>query len=655
MTGLSVFRLFNFSTSLATFETEYTQFGDRLLQISGARITYNTQLNVSRLIQVEILNRDTNQYEPIERLKYYKFATDSWMCNGFDPFPSLVGDELVVQGEEPGVTTPLLLQTIVGDYLGSLNGSYDTSLQGRLVNDTSAMDALDWIQTEETCPGGTYWDERYLTCFDCPKITGVAFDQESFNFEDISGSPTEHRAQAVLFNDGEGPLSVSLRSKPRWVEFSSIQVDEPIIVEAGQRLSVDFAASALFLEDGTAQGAVSFGVLDSGNFPGCPGNDVTFEVFMDVDKPPELFKPDEILIVGFSLMAFLMITSVVFGAIVQYYREHRIVKAMQPEFLIALLCGIFLLASSIAPMSIEDEIGDPDGRNMACMATPWLLSMGFTVVMSALYAKLWRINKLFHNGNAFRRTAVTAKEAALPFAVLFGTNSLLLVLWTVIDPLKWEIRSVEGDKSRLYGTCSDFGTAGWVFLGLTVGLNLGALVLACLQAYKARKISSEYSESRSLGLALFCWLQILIVGGPVLFLISDDNPNAKYFLQVALIFVACLSMLVVIFGPIFVQLRAPKPEEGPVSVMHGNVRVSGLNYPTNPTAEDSSSMVLSSKGPGSTPLHSGSSDGFRPRSSDGFRLPPTPEEELPNSSMSVQASSGVEDAITEEADVEDKA
>lgn len=205
---------------------------------------------------------------------------------------------------------------------------------------------------------------------------------------------------------------------------------------------------------------------------------------------------------------------------------------------------------------------------------------------------------------------------------------------------------VLGDTSRLYGTCSDFGTAGWVFIGLTVGLNIGALVLACLQAYKARGISSEFSESRSLGLAIFCWMQILIVGGPVLFLISDDNPNAKYFLQIALIFVACLSMLLVIFGPIFSQMRGPKPQEAPMP-MNGVVRVSGLNYNTNPTAGDSSQFSgpsAASRG-ASRPL-TGSSDRFRPTvgSSDGFRLPPTPEEEVPSSSVEAQGSSGVEEA-----------
>jgi len=44
------------------------------------------------------------------------------------------------------------------------------------------------------------------------------------------------------------------------------------------------------------------------------------------------------------------------------------------------------------------------------MALPWLLSMGFSIAMSALFAKLWRINRLFNASNSFRRVCVNAKD-----------------------------------------------------------------------------------------------------------------------------------------------------------------------------------------------------------------------------------------------------
>jgi hypothetical protein len=103
--------------------------------------------------------------------------------------------------------------------------------------------------------------------------------------------------------------------------------------------------------------------------------------------------------------------------------------------------------------------------------------------------------------------------------------------------------------------------------------NVGALFLACYQAYKARNISDDFSESKNVGFAVFSWVRALMVGLPVLFLIDKDNPTAKYFLQVTLLFVASMSMLSLLFVPIMVQLRRRRMN-GP---RHGRVIVSGLS------------------------------------------------------------------------------
>ena len=101
MNGIHLFQLLNYSMSVATFEGENTDDGGRLLQISGLRITYNTELSPSRIISIDVLDRDSGLFQPIDRLKLYKFATDSYLCGGYKPFPSLLGDDnLVVEGEQ---------------------------------------------------------------------------------------------------------------------------------------------------------------------------------------------------------------------------------------------------------------------------------------------------------------------------------------------------------------------------------------------------------------------------------------------------------------------------------------------------------------------------------------------------------------------------
>ena len=92
-------------------------------------------------------------------------------------------------------------------------------------------------------------------------------------------------------------------------------------------------------------------------------------------------------------------------------------------------------------------------------------------------------------------------------------------------------------------------------MALIATIDFVALLAACYQAYKARDISDEFSESKNLSLALFTWMQVLLLGIPSLFLVNPENFAAKYFLEVGLLFVLTLSMLVVIFLPLILSFR----------------------------------------------------------------------------------------------------
>ena len=135
-------------------------------------------------------------------------------------------------------------------------------------------------------------------------------------------------------------------------------------------------------------------------------------------------------------------------------------------------------------------------------------------------------------------------------------NFVVLLTWSFIDPLVWQRFEVNGESWNTYGICvSSSQSSVNAFLVVSAVLNLGALVLAIAQAWHARNISDEYSETKSIGLAIYSWLQVLLVDLPVLFLIDKHNTGVQYFLLVALIFLVCMFMLLIIFIPLFMQIR----------------------------------------------------------------------------------------------------
>ena len=196
------------------------------------------------------------------------------------------------------------------------------------------------------------------------------------------------------------------------------------------------------------------------------------------------------------------------------------------------------------------------------IAWPWLFCLGFSIIFSTLFSKLWRLNKLVRASIRFRRIECKPRDVMLPMAVILSVNITLLSVWTAVDPPQWQ--RIYTDPLNSYGTCRPYGTgdngdmtATKTLVSLLAVVNICALILAQVQAWKARTITSEVlSESKYISLAIFGNLQIFLIGLPLL-VIVQDNPPARYFLSVGIIFLVCVGMLLLIFGPKIWFVRHP--------------------------------------------------------------------------------------------------
>ena len=241
------------------------------------------------------------------------------------------------------------------------------------------------------------------------------------------------------------------------------------------------------------------------------------------------------------------------------------------------------MSSSILTFGVDDDNASIEAAQKACMAAPWLVSMGFIISFSALFSKIWRINKIFLNPR-FQRITVTEQDVLVPFAVLFTANFALLLAWTLVDPLRFERIKVDEANpfSDTYGSCQFGENDGTIAIAISIlAINFGAVVLACAEAYRAREISDEFSESRWIGITIASWFQVFVVGVPVIFLVNEQ-PTALYFLKTSIIFVASMSMLLFIFVPkLFIQRRNNVRGSYRSSTLGGS---SGFRLPLSNTA-----------------------------------------------------------------------
>jgi len=263
--------------------------------------------------------------------------------------------------------------------------------------------------------------------------------------------------------------------------------------------------------------------------------------------------------VGGILCAIIVCMSIVFGVWTYRNRAVQVIRASQPIFLYIIAIGTLLMGISIIPLSVDRGASNEQGASIACMAVPWFITFGFSLIFSALFTKTWRIYTIMKNAKKFKRIKLTVMDVIKPMAFLLSLNIIILSVWTAIDPLKSNIeiaRTDEFDRTlESYAVCqSDYGH---IFLPILLSINLGCLLVTVIQACRARHISTELSESKYILRALWIILYVSFLAVPII-IIARDKAEAFYFVVTGFIFVVCTSILLLIFGPKILAVREKK-------------------------------------------------------------------------------------------------
>mmetsp|Transcript_46671 Transcript_46671/g.54530 ORF Transcript_46671/g.54530 Transcript_46671/m.54530 type:complete len:352 (+) Transcript_46671:2-1057(+) len=243
--------------------------------------------------------------------------------------------------------------------------------------------------------------------------------------------------------------------------------------------------------------------------------------------------------------------------------------------------GAFLMAATIIPLSVDDSVATVETCTVACIATPWFLWIGFIITFSALYSKIYRISKLLNDSNKFRRVKITVWDVMPTFCILITLTLMFLLVWSVVDPMYWIRKETIGSTDGLstFGSCglghTDVSKA---MLGCLIVLAFACVILACVAAWYGSNISVEYSESRYVTMIVIAMLQAFPIGIPLIIL-SYQNPVARYFVEIAIIFVLTMTVLLLIFIPKILFLRKEKKgrKGDRCTTLESSLRVMGTN------------------------------------------------------------------------------
>jgi len=357
------------------------------------------------------------------------------------------------------------------------------------------------------------------------QITRIAFDGASgrVSFDEIGTRPFE----SVMFSftnilvDEEGSDNETIRFKSR---VSLLLDGSDTFNSASPRNTLIKMVEPFVFQNGGTERPLSLPLLDE------QMNQIS----------PELRG------LGWGLGILAMLMAVYFGVWTWRTRNNELVRISQPFFLGMMCIGTFLMASSILFLGWEEPWSHLD---FACMAGPWLLTLGFSTAFSALFAKTWRINRLFRSSVEMQRTNVLAKDVLWPFLLMTVTNLVLLTIWQVVSPLEF-VRSKVGGSTDRYGRrthsnghCRGDSPVWWVIL---VVFNFLMVLFANYQSYVARNIPTDFNETFYVALSMASLLECFLIGAPIIFVASGD-PSAAFVLKAVVVAFGCGCILVPIY------------------------------------------------------------------------------------------------------------
>lgn len=278
----------------------------------------------------------------------------------------------------------------------------------------------------------------------------------------------------------------------------------------------------------------------------------------------------ESVVLGYVCFGIILFVSLILLTLVAVYRNNPVMKKSQPFFLYMILAGAVIFGSAILPMGFDTEKYTEQECSNACMIMPWLFTTGFTTMYSAFFAKTWRINQVMAAAVGMQRVKIRERDVMVPFSVITLANTIVLLCWTIVSPIKFTVSPSKGTDhwNRTYksfhGSCyTSIGkNRSAPFMITLFVIFLGVVLISNREAYKARKIQTEYAESRYIAIAMGSMIQALVVVIPLLMLL-DQNPRERYLLAVFFIFIVDMATLLLLFIPKCIALQKQLKEKNP--------------------------------------------------------------------------------------------
>eukprot|EP00004_Rigifila_ramosa_P028878 TRINITY_DN9_c0_g1_i4.p1 TRINITY_DN9_c0_g1~~TRINITY_DN9_c0_g1_i4.p1 ORF type:complete len:3547 (-),score=946.75 TRINITY_DN9_c0_g1_i4:148-9951(-) len=241
---------------------------------------------------------------------------------------------------------------------------------------------------------------------------------------------------------------------------------------------------------------------------------------------------------GIAFEFFVAVTMLAVLAVSAIFLKHNnapVIKAASPLF-----CQLVLMGLMLDLVGILTQYDRP--TDTLCLARAWVPSVAFTIFLSNLFVKTWRIWRIFDN-KRMKRVVITNGNLLTMFGFFLLVDVAILGVWTGTNapapaivygnPSAWTCQSSQSDIFEL-------ALRGYKYVLLLFGTFL---------AINIRNIQvSQFNESRHIAFSIY---NILIILTLILIVVSSLSDQKSIFI------VSSMGELLIIWG-ILATLFLPK-------------------------------------------------------------------------------------------------
>ena len=217
-------------------------------------------------------------------------------------------------------------------------------------------------------------------------------------------------------------------------------------------------------------------------------------------------------VIALAVLGLIAIVGAVCGVLV--YRQETVMRAAAPVFLNISLSGVGLLFISSILYTVTPSVA-------SCGAFNWTANLGFMLTFSPLFAKTWRIWRIFGRQRQLKVVRITNVKLLALILLAVLADTLFLAVWQGVAPMSPALSTVySGEPVVAYEyTQCEYGDKGMDFLIVAICSKAVLVGFGALMAFSTRKTSSKFNEAVAIAWSIYNVLFSVGIVFPIIMLI----------------------------------------------------------------------------------------------------------------------------------------